>query len=187
MRVEVAFMFRGKGTQDTKGCSEAVEEVLDVHGWLALGLDAGQARTLRRRIGHAVGLGAVDGAGSAAPVAGQGGAVNSKGAALGKGGPSPREGVEPSDLVVDLLRVAAPVDEAVFLEQFGSFVQALAFCGEFGLRDGLRRAVSQVVHSGHQQVFAGVEQPVVNNAGGVVGSDGHFDACRARGRCRFRA
>ena len=117
----------------------------------------------------------MDGAWSAAPVVGQGGAVNPKGAAFGKGGPSPGERVEPSDLIVDLLCIAAPVDEAVFLEQLGSFVQALAFCREFGLRDGLRRAVSEVVHSGHQQVFAGLEEPVVNNAGGVVWPDWDFN------------
>ena len=78
-------------------------------------------------------------------------------------------------MVVDLLRVAAPVDEAVLFEQFGSFVQALAICGEFGLRDGLRRAVGKVIYCGHQQVFASLEEPVVNDACGVVWPDWDFN------------
>ena len=34
----------------------------------------------------------------------------------------------------------------------------------------------ELVDGAHEQVFSGVEQPVVNVSGGVVGSNGHFDA-----------
>ena len=111
--------------------------------------------------------------------------MDAEGAAIWKAGPSARVGVEPSDLVVNLLGASAPVNQAVFFEEFGRFFQACAFCGELGLWDGVRRAVSEVVYSGHQQMFAGFEQSVVDVACGVVRADGDFHLVKHMTRVDF--
>ena len=62
------------------------------------------------------------------------------------------------------------------IEQFGRLFADRTVCQDRVLGNGTGGAGRELVDGAHEQVFSGVEQPVVNVSRGVVGSNGHFDA-----------